>query len=301
MKSTHPFLPSAAFLLSAALWGSVWIPVHVVRDAGLPGTWIAFLAYGLPAFILAPWSLRNGPGQLMRHWRILGLIGLFTGVCNVLYAIGIAYADVAMVILLFYVNPVWSALLEWAVLKTRIKGWRACAILIGLAGMWVLVAGDGALAISEGGLEWVGLLAGLAWAAALVTMRIGGSVDHMDKAFSQYVFGLVIGALVVIAGIFPGEVAWSEVAWPRALFWVLATGCLWVLPGMLLSFWGAARVSPTKASMLFMTEVLVGVGSAALLGESELDWRHLVGGGMIIAAGILDGVTDRETEAKATT
>jgi len=298
MTRSGTFLPSAAIIISAALWGSIWIPVHVVRDFGLPGTWVAFLIYGFPALLLAPWSLRSGVGPFFKNWRILAILGLFTGICNVLYAIGIAYGDVAMVLLLFYVNPVWSAIFERIALKSKISRWRKAAIGLGLAGMWVLIGGSGTLAVPIGSIEWVGLFAGISWAAALVVMRVAGHVDNMDKAFSQYAFGFVIGGIIIVLGIFPGEVDWTAISWPLALLWAAATGCIWVLPGMLFCFWGAARVSPTRTSMLFMTEVVVGVGSAALLGESEIGWRHVIGGSMIIAAGIFDGLTDKHEEVR---
>jgi drug/metabolite transporter (DMT)-like permease len=298
MKMGGALLPSAMIVLSSALWGSMWIPLHVVRDAGVAGTWLAFLVYGIPAFFLAPWSFRAGPRRLLRHWRLLAPIGFFTGLCNVLYVIGVSYGDVAMVILLFYVNPVWSALLERLALKTAITRWRMGAIVLGMAGMWVLIAGDGTLATHAGGVELVGLLAGFAWAAALVLMRVSGDVDHLDKAFSQYFFALLIGGAIIALGVFPASSAWADISWSFVLPWILAIGIVWVLPGLLLSFWGAARISPTRASMLFMSEVIVGVGSAALLGESQLTWRHAVGGAMIIAAGFLDGLTDEKAKAK---
>ncbi len=298
MNSGGALLPSAAIVFSAALWGSMWIPLHVVRDAGLPGTWIAFLVYGIPAFVLAPWTLRRGLGALRRHWRLLTLIGAFTGLCNVLYAVGVVHGDVAMVILLFYLNPVWSAILERIALKSRISRWRASAVALGLLGMWVLVGGDGGMPLPHDAAEWAGLVAGLAWAAALVAMRVSGNIDQLDKAFSQYAFALLIGGLVIIAGIFPGEVAWGGISWPSTLLVILAIGIIWVLPGLLLSFWGAARVSPTRASMLFMAEVIVGVGSAAMLGESEIGPRQAIGGGLVLAAGFLDGWTDSETSGK---
>jgi drug/metabolite transporter (DMT)-like permease len=299
MKSNGALLPSAAIVFSAALWGSMWIPLHALHDGGLPGTWIAFFVYGVPAFILAPWTLRRGFGTLWRHWRMLSLIGVFTGICNVFYAIGVVYGDVAMVILLFYLNPVWSAILERIALKSRISRWRACAVALGLMGMWVLVGGDGGLPLPNDIAEWMGLIAGFAWAVALVVMRVSGEVDQFDKAFSQYVCALLIGGIIIGTGIFPGEIAWGEVAWPRAFGIILAIGIIWVLPGLLLSFWGAARLSPTRASMLFMAEVIVGVGSAAFLGVSDLGWRHAIGGGLIVAAGLLDGLTDANSSEKA--
>ena len=45
---------------------------------------------------------------------------------------------------------------------------------------------------------------------------------------------------------------------------LMIPGAILMLPGLLLSFWAVARMSPTRASMLFMAEVVIGVVVAAL-------------------------------------
>jgi drug/metabolite transporter (DMT)-like permease len=63
---------------------------------------------------------------------------------------------------------------------------------------------------------------------------------------------------------------------------------IWVLPGLLLSFWAAARLSPTRASMLFMAEVVVGVATAAIWTDYPFGWREAIGGLVIVSASVLE-------------
>ena len=105
-------LPSFAIVLSAAFWGSMWMPLHAAYGTGLSGAWAAWMVYGVPAFLVLPLILRDGGrGLLAGGWPLLWL-GVSTGICNYLYAASVVYGDVARVVLLFYVNPVWSVLLE---------------------------------------------------------------------------------------------------------------------------------------------------------------------------------------------
>ena len=281
-------LPSLAIILSATFWGSMWMPLYQAYNAGLSGAWVAWMIYGLPAILVLPFVLRHGPrGLIAGGWPLLWL-GVSTGICNYLYAAGVVYGDVARVVLLFYVNPVWSVLLERIVLKTPLTPGRGAALLVGLTGMVILNYDGKGLPLPRNIAEWSGLAAGFCWAIGLVTMRMTPRVGMAEKAFLQYVTAMIFGGLVLAFGIFPAQADWSAVNWPVAMLWVLIVAGIWVVPGLLLSFWAAARLSPTRASMLFMAEVVVGVATAAIWTDYPFGWREAVGGAVIVSAGVLE-------------
>lgn len=281
-------LPSLAIVLSAAFWGSMWMPLHAAHATGLSGAWVAWMIYGVPAFLVLPFALRNGAqGLVAGGWPLLWL-GLSTGICNYLYATSVVYGDVARIVLLFYVNPVWSVLLERIVLKTRITPGRAAALAVGLIGMIVLNYDGEGLPLPRSFAEWGGLAAGFCWAIGLVTMRLTPRVGMVEKAFLQYATAMAFGGLILALGVFPDQADWSAVRWPAATFWIVIVAGIWVLPGLLLSFWAAARLSPTRASMLFMAEVVVGVVTAAIWTDYPFGWREGIGGAIIVSAGVLE-------------
>jgi drug/metabolite transporter (DMT)-like permease len=80
--------------------------------------------------------------------------------------------------------------------------------------------------------------------------------------------------------------------------WILAAAVLWVVPAMGLSLWGATRMSPARASMILMLEVLVGVGSAAWLAGEELGMNKIVGGALILSASLVEAWGSAKTEGK---
>ena len=281
-------LPSLAIILSAFFWGSMWMPMHALYGTGLSGAWSAWLIYGVPILVTLPLVLRNGTASLRGGGWPLFWLGLSTGACNYLYAAGVVYGDVARIVLLFYVNPVWSVLLERAILGTRLSRGRVAALILGLGGMWILNYDGQGLPLPRNVAEWAGLIAGFCWAVALVCMRMTPNIGMVEKAFSQYVVAVLVGGLILAVGIFPPQETWSVVQWDKAAFWIVVIAVVWVVPSLLLSFWGAARLSPTRASMLFMVEVVVGVVTAAIWAGSALGWRELVGGAIIISAGLVE-------------
>lgn len=286
--SGHALLPSLAIVVSAFFWGSMWMPMHALYGTGLSGSWSAWLIYGVPVVLTLPLVLRKGTTSLMSGGWPLFWLGLSTGICNYLYAVSVVYGDIARIVLLFYVNPVWSVLLERMILGTRFSRGRAAALILGICGMWILNYDGQGFPLPRSAAEWGGLIAGFCWAVGLVCMRMTPDLGMVEKAFSQYVAALLFGALVLILGIFPPQTDWSAVNWTPAIFWIVVVAGIWVLPSLLLSFWGAARLSPTRASMLFMVEVVVGVATAALWTDYPLGWRELVGGLIIISAGLVE-------------
>ncbi len=288
--------PSAAIVLSASLWGTSWIPLRVLHADGWPGAWIPLLMYGAPGIFVLPFLFyRPGRGWgrhvVASNLKTTAAVGFFTGLCTVLYSLGAAYGDIVTIILLFYLNPVWSAVLERLFIGSPITWRRFSAIALGLVGMWVLVAGDGELFAAVTGIEGLGLIAGFAWAAALIANRMGEGAGQLEKAFSQYLFASLIAGAIILLHLFPtgDAVSLSNIPWGHSLLWTIIASGIWVLPAMVLGFWGASKVSPTTAAMLFLAEALVGVGSAAFFGVSQLHERHLIGGALIIVASLIEG------------
>jgi drug/metabolite transporter (DMT)-like permease len=81
--------------------------------------------------------------------------------------------------------------------------------------------------------------------------------------------------------------------------WILAAAAFWVVPAMGLSLWGASRMSPARASMILMLEVLVGVGSAAWLAGEELGMNKIIGGVLILSASLVEAWGSAKAQGKA--
>jgi drug/metabolite transporter (DMT)-like permease len=229
-----------------------------------------------------------GRGRLGQFGLAAIWIGATSGICNTFYAMGVIYGAVGKVVLLFYLNPIWSALLEWIVLKAPISKARLATIVIGFAGMGVLVGDESGIPLPHGLAEWFGVFASIFWALSLIGMAMNGSAGVVPKTFFQFLFGLLTSSIILALNLFPGqhvpEIPQLTNAWP----WIIVAVVVWIIPGMGLSFWAVGRMSPTRAAILFMVEALVGVVSAAILTDEPFGWREIIGGVMILGAGLLD-------------
>jgi len=284
---TPSALPTIAILVSAMLWGSIWIPLRQITGTGLSGAWASLLVYGAPFFVMLPLVLigrgRFGSFGLAAFW-----VGATAGICNTFYSMGVIYGAVGKVVLLFYLNPIWSAILERLILKTPITTTRLATIVLGFAGMAVLVGNEGGIPLPHGLAEWFGVLASLFWALSLIGMAVSGSAGVIPKTFYQFAFGLICSGALLVLQVFPGSLVPATGELTGALPWAVVAVLVWIIPGMGLSFWAVGRMSPTRAAILFMLEAVVGVVSAAILTDEPFGWREIIGGVMILGAGLLD-------------
>lgn len=282
-------LPSLAMLGSTLFWGSMWIGLREIDAAGIPATLGGTLVYGLPAILLLP--------LVFLRWRRvradakgLLLCAAPLALCNILFAMAVVIGEIGMTVLMFYLSPIWSTLLERIFLKVPVSPLRWVGIALAIFGMLVLQGAEGRMPWPSAPSEWMGLAAGFCWAIALLTARMWPRIPVLDKSVLQFICALPIG-LVVFAAV---DASFLPTDWPEtatliaAMPWIIATFLIWVVPSLALSLWGAARLSPGRANILMMFEVLVGVGSGALLAGEALGWNKVLGGILIVSASLLE-------------
>ena len=289
-------IPSLAVAASALFWGTTWYPLRQIAEQGVPATWSSALIYIAPALIAVPMILFRWRRVVRGGWPLLA-VALAVGACNGLFAVSMSVGEIGMAILLFYLNPIWTTLLERFFIGTPISRHRLAGIALGLLGMVALQGLAGRWPIPSTTAEWLGFLAGLCWAAGLVATNLARESSMIEKTFLQFVFAVLVGALLIVvlgAGGEPPTLAGLTAGLP----WILAASALWIVPAMGLSLWGASRMSPARASMLLMLEVLVGVGSAAWLAGEDLGINKIVGGALILSASVVEAWGSARMDAR---
>jgi len=157
---TTALWPSVAVATSALFWGTTWIPLREIVRSGLPQSWSGVLIYAIPALVALPlvlfrWrKIRAGGVPLL-------MLALGIGACNALFAVALTFGEVGMIVLLFYLSPVWATLLERIVLGTPMARHRILGLVLGLAGMAILQGLGGRLPLPANLAEWMGLAAGM--------------------------------------------------------------------------------------------------------------------------------------------
>ena len=279
----RPTGPEAAIAVSGALWGLYWIPVRDLEARGVGVVWttLGLFIVGLALFV--PILVRHPPARAVFTPRMFAT-GLLTGVSFVLYSVSIVLTEVVTAILLFYLSPVWATVLGRVLLGERLTGSRLVALVLGLAGLWVVLGGESGVPLPRNPGDWCALTAGVTWAFG--TLRV-----HQDAAIAPiaHTGSLFVGGTLVIAiiALLPAMAAPAPVVTTRAVAIILIVAALSVASawGIL---WGARLVSPGRAGLLLMMEVVTGLASAAALAGEPFGTTRVVGSILIVAAALVE-------------
>lgn len=273
-------LASAIVLISGILWGIYWLPVRALGTMGWPGPWGTAAITLAATLVLLPFAggLRGAP-RLATAATALG------GAAFALYSIGFVYGRVAMIILLWFLTPVWSALVGRSLMGWSTPRLRLVAIGFGLAGLAAMLGADGGLPLPRGAGEWMALVAGFVWAFASTGIRISAPLPAGAAGFTFALGAAAASALLApLMAPLPDAGAFSA----QGLGLALVTGALWWGLATAALMWATARLEPARVGILLMTEVPVGALSAALIAGEALSRVEMLGGALVLVAGVLE-------------
>ncbi|MBA1147868.1 DMT family transporter [Ectothiorhodospiraceae bacterium WFHF3C12] len=290
----NTLIASLLVVSTGTLWGVYWFPVRRLAEIALPGAWGTLAVVLVASLILAPFGLR--------HWRRLiagnpiALLSIASGgAAFALYSVGLLYGRVSIVILLFYLTPVWSTLIGRYCLGWPTPFVRTAAIGVGLIGLVLVLSGNGGMPMPGTLGDWLGLASGILWSISSTGIRTRATTDAGQTAF---VFSL--GALVGAAALAPALAPWPslppEEAWVQSLLWISAMGGLWWGLSMVGLLWATSRLEPARVGILLMSEVLIGVFSAALFAGEHLGTIEFLGGTLVILAAIMEILPARRSQ-----
>lgn len=277
----------AALVAVYLIWGSTYLGIEVASRT-FPPLLMLSLRFLIAGGLLYAWTIRRGerdadrPGW--RQWRAAAIVGaglLLVG--NGAVAIAVGSVDTGVVALIVASMPLWLALLDRVCNGVRLAPVAIVGLVVGFAGVALLVANGGAGRDELGGALLV-LLGSLTWAAGSIYARgaplpsrplVGAAMEMLAGGVLLGLAGLAIGE--------GGDVHLSQISGESllAFAYIIGIGSLvgfsayiWLLGQAPLSLVGTyAYVNPVVA-------VLLGV---VLLGE-EVGWRLFVAGGAIVLA-----------------
>ena len=278
-------LASAIVLITGIFWGIYWIPVREIAAIGLDGAWgtgaitLAAMLFLLPLV----WAGRGA----LRAANLLGVAAVMLGgAAFALYSIGFLYGKVALVVLLWFFSPVWSVLIAKYLLRWQVPKLRLVAIAVGLAGLFIMLGGDGGLPVPGNLGDWMAFVGGLIWAFATAGMRLKSDLPPAPAAFvfalgaavTSFFFAPLLEPLPAIATADLGRLAVQ----------VVATGGLWWGLSIAALMWATVRLDPARVGILLMTEVVFGAITAAIFAGERLSASEMIGGALVILCGLLE-------------
>jgi len=276
--------PEFAIAFSGALWGLYWIPVRYLDARGVDAVWLTLGVFVAGLVLLVPVLIR-WPGAHAAFTPRMLATGFLTGGAFILYSIAIALTEVLNAILLFYLSPVWATVLGRFVLGERFTGARLAALGLGLGGLWVVLGGESGVPLPRNLGDWFALLAGVAWAFGTIRVHQDVAVPPVAHVTSLFVGGTVATVLVALLPVVdPGPVP-AFTTGPVVIVLGVAAVSVASALGIL---WGVRLVSPGRAGLLMMMEVVTGLASAAAFAGEPFGVPQVAGSALIVAAALVE-------------
>lgn len=284
-RSQSYFLPIAGLVSNALMWGLIWWPLKELRVHGWHPLWSTtaiFLIATMGVLLFRPRAL-----PALCASPSLWIIAIAAGVTNGAFSWAMAIGDVVRVILLFYLMPIWTVLLARLLLNEKITWFSVLRTALALVGAGlVLKPENGGLSLPSGLADWLGLVAGAAFALNNVMIRRAANQPREGRTLAMFVGGLVLPAAVAI-----GIGATSANDFPSSpdsytLFLVLGLGLVIFIANNALQY-GASRLPANVTAVVMLTEVVfAALSSVLILGTVVTGWM-LAGGALIIVASVL--------------
>ena len=274
-----------ACLYAGAVWGLFWIPLRALEDAGIHGLWITVVYFLIPTICLTPVTLKRWK-HVKKGGLSLQLTAMLSGGALLLYSTSIVYTDVVRAMLLFYLTPIWATILARIFLNDAISPSRILAMAMAILGMLTIFGLGARFPIPQNIGDWLGIASGVLWAIATVRLRMSESHSAIELTAGFFQWSLIFSASAAFL-LAPAYIPKVEQALP-ALPLLLIFMALLVLPGTYASLWGPKYLSPGIVGLLFMTEIVVGAISVALLAGEPFGIRELTGVLLVAGASMLE-------------
>ncbi len=291
----------AAFASIYIFWGSTYLAIKYAIET-LPPFLMAGSRFAFAGSILYIWA-RMSPGfekPKLVHWRtslIVGTLLLLGGNGAVVFAQH--YISSSLAALLVATEPFWIVILGWLWLKGARPDWKvALGLVIGFAGVWLLIAGQGTNATGSvsGSGQLIGTLAVIGGAMSWATGSIYGLRAPVPKS-SILTAGMQMmcgGVVLLLVSLIKGEWSGFNAAEVSANSW-FAVAYLIVF-GSLISFtaysWLLKNAQPSRVATYAYVNPVIAVFLGWLIAGESMTGQMLVGAGVIVGSVVL--ITSRK-------
>lgn len=232
-------------------------------------------------------ALATVPGG--QRWALLAA-GVCGAVTNLAAFSALELTTVALMLIVFYTFPAIVTIGAVRLYGERIDGRRALALALSSAGLLLVVLapvlGQSGISVNLWGVA-LALIAAVGQAAFLLIA--GRGFSSVPSMLSTAVVMLSAGVIYVVLVLAAGQVSAVAIPFevPAAWPWIVLTATVGAaIPTMSLVS-ATRRIGPGRTSILMMLEPVVGVLLAGIfLAEHPSPWQ-LLGGVMVITAGVV--------------
>ncbi len=276
-----------ALVILWAATGTNFLGFKVALDAMPPFT-LAAVRVLLAATVIAAVMLTQGSRLFPDSARIRG--AAIASVFFVLLGQGVVVTGMqglnsGQVALIMSCVPMMSAAFDWLFFGQKLHPLRTLGLVVGIAGMAMIVGGAQSSTSSAWPLVLV-LTGAVGWAVGtVVSPRLTLPEDALQATFLQFLFGGIgLVVLAVLSGEGLGWVAQADLETAGAVLWV-------VLVGSVMGFGSFVylrqRVDHAVANSFFYTAPIIALVAGALYRGERFSTLELMGGGIAVLGVVL--------------
>ena len=283
-NSTSQSIAIFGLLFGAFCWGIIWFPYRLMAEAGIAGAASSFYTYSIAIMIAGI--------CLAKHWRgifelplSIVFLGVVAGWTNLAYVLAVIDGEVMRVMLLFYLSPLWTLILAhfWLKEKTSVKGY--VAIAVSLLGAFVMLYNPqvSSLPLPRDTAEWLALSAGIGFSLTNVLTRQSTHLSVRAKSFAVWVGVLAMSLAYILLSneVFPNPHTLTMTNWM-----VMIIIAILLLAATVLVQYGVTKIPATRASVIFLFELVVAAIASYYLAHEVMALNEWVGGSLIVLAAI---------------
>ncbi len=269
-------------LAAAIIWGTYGL---FVRALDYSPEYILFhrFLFGFIGLLIFT-SIRDGLASLrpaLVHWKWMIIPALLTGLSWMAYTYSLIFTTVANAAFLIYTAPVFTVLFAPLMLKEKLELKSIAALFVSLLGTGAIMGYSGLFSSGASLLgDIIALLGGMTY----------GFLALFLKRAPREILGLPSNVMLsgyVTLALFPFIVtSLGRFSWEGIMI-LLALGLFQQSFGATLFHLGLQRVKAQHAGILTYIEPLAATLMAALFLYEGLTWGSILGGGLIMAGGMI--------------
>lgn len=284
LHKAHPNIAVFGLLFGALCWGIIWYPYRLMAEAGVSGVASSFYTYCIAITLAGLYFARYWRGMFNLPLSILWLSAI-AGWTNLSYVLAVIDGEVMRVMLLFYLSPLWTLILAhfWLKEKTYLSGY--IAIVVSLIGAFVMLYDPklSSIPMPRNEAEWLALSSGIGFSLTNVITRKSSHLSIRAKSFAVWVgvAGMALCFLPFVKDSFPAPTFFTVTNWL-----IMGLIALLLLAATLLVQYGVTQIKATRASVLFLFELVVAAIASYFLANETMTLTEWIGGSLIVIAAI---------------
>ena len=261
------------------MWGLSWYPVRYLEESGIDGLWVSLLIYTGTTSVAIPYFIKHIREFIDNKWPLI-IIGLSVGWLNLSFILAVLDGQIVRILLLFYLSPVWAALLSWLVLKENLhtKEW----LMIGIAvtgAIIMLWSPELGMPLPQSKSDWLALSSGMVFAFSNMMIRKTVQAPIIVKTVSGWIGVVVVSSIIILFTSTPaGELNISNVSI------AIVYGILGMTLMTLAVVYGVSHMPLHRSSIILLFEIVVGAVSAVWLANETIFPQEWIGGSLVILA-----------------